>query len=119
MTRLVSVFSLVGLCVANCLANTFSFTGSDTDGSVNASADITLSGNIATVVRHNLESDIGAPGQMISGFGFVVQSGGTTLTGTGLLKTCGTSGTDPCEQGVERTLNTTKDSNGDYGLRLY
>jgi hypothetical protein len=87
------------------LANTFTFTGTDGDGNLNASADITLSGNTATVVLHNLQTDIGAAGQLISGFGFVVKNSmGATLTETGVVS----------EQGVVRTL--ADDGTGDQSF---
>lgn len=86
MQRLIPIFTLAALGVAGCLGNTFTFTGSDGDGSLHASADITLSGNTATVVLHNLQTNVGAAGQLISGFGFVVKnSGGTVLTELGVV----------------------------------
>jgi hypothetical protein len=110
MKRSISVFSLAAFCVVSGLANTFSFSNpapAGGDGSVNASADISISGNMVTIVLHNLETDIGAPGQMISGFGFVVKNGvGTTLNESAVNS----------ETGVQRTLSTTQDSNGDFGI---
>jgi hypothetical protein len=64
-----------------------------------------LSGNTATVVLHNLQSDVGAAGQLISGFGFIVKNSmGTALTETGVVS----------EQGVVRTL--ADDGTGDQSF---
>jgi hypothetical protein len=87
------------------LANTFTFTGSSGGVTVSAQADVTLSGNTATVVLRNLQTDVGAAGQLISGFGFVVKnSGGTVLTESGVVS----------EQGVVRTLSD--DGTGDQSF---
>ena len=104
-TRLISAFTFAAVSVASCLANTFVFTGGTPDGNVNASADITLAGNMVTIVLHNLEASPNSPGQMISGFGFVaVDNHGNILTETGVTK----------ETGVTRTLSS--DGDGDQSF---
>jgi len=105
MNRLIPVLSVAALCVVNCMANTFTFTGSSPDGNLSAKADITLSGNTATVVLHNLQADVGSAGQLISGFGFIVMNnGGTTLTETGVVS----------EKGILRTLSRDKDGDQSF-----
>jgi hypothetical protein len=95
MARLILMFSVAALSAFNCLANTYTFTGTSGGEAQNVKADVTLTGSTLTIVLSNLQNNMNDAGQEISGFYLNLGSAVTvtSYTETGTDRTVNSDGT--------------------------
>jgi hypothetical protein len=81
----------LGILSANANTLDYDFTGSDGDGALDATAQLTLSGDTLTITLNNLEANPTGAGQLISGLTLNATgaNGGTLTSSSGVLAEIG------------------------------